>query len=285
MEIGEHYIPQFYLKGFENSSKPSYIYVYEKGYTKILNLPISKVAKENNRWPKKIEEYFANKIEAPANPVLEKIRNRELISSSDKVTLSDYLIVLWLRVPRGFERAKEIYPDVMKKIFANTEQQIHVLIEKYPSKKEALQQRLQELPRLKLELEKELPKELWYQTLSLDNLPMVRAVIPAMTWIFITSEKGSSFLTSDNPLFFFEWQGIGKLESEITFPISSEIVLWATWRKDLKKNQYVAQREPVIREINRRIASSTTRYVYYSMEAEWVTKLVNRKSWRLNRIA
>jgi hypothetical protein len=282
--MGEHYIPQYYLSGFCDPSAPSKIWVYEKGNERIFLSGIKNIAHENNRWPQKTEEYFANSIEAPANHVLDKIRNRELISQSDKVTLSDYMIILWKRVPRGFERSKAIYPEVMNEVFANIEQKMYALIEKYPSKKELLQERLQELPKLKLEYEKELPKELWYQTLSPDALPMVRTVLPAMTWVFFTSDNRQPLLTSDNPVFFFEWYGLGKPKSEITFPISSEIVLWATWRSGIVENQYAAIKDSILNEINRRTASSATKYMYYSIEANWVVNLINKNNWKLHSI-
>jgi len=282
--MGKHCIPQYYLSGFSDPFAPSKIWVYEKGSKRIFQSNIKNIANEKNRWPQHIEEYLANKIETPANPVLGKIRNRQPISQSDKEILSAYMVGMMQRVDKGLERMKEIAPKIIDQVFDDLEKRILKDIEQNPSKKEKLQAILRNLPNLKSRYKNDFPLEIWYQNLNPKVLPQILAIFPAMTWVFFTSEKGPPFLTSDNPLFFFEWQGMGKPESEITFPISSEITLWATWRKDIKKNQYVAQQEAVIREINRRIASSATRYVYYSMEADWVVNLINRKSWRLNRI-
>ena len=279
----QHYIPQYYLEGFTEFPDSSNIWVYEKGSDRIFRTAIKAIANENNRWPKSVEEYLANQIETPAKPVLDKIRNRQPITQSDKDTLSAYMLIMLQRVPKGLERTKARAPEVLDKVFNDLEIEIKRLIEEHPSKKDTLQKRLQELPGLKLKYEKNFPMEVWYQNLRPDALPKVRAVLPAMTWIFLTSDKRQPFLTNDNPFFFFEGLGIGRPESEITFPISSNVTLWATWRKNLRED-YIAAKDHIIREINRRTASATTKYAYYSEEAQWVVNLINKKHLRLNRL-
>jgi hypothetical protein len=281
--MGQHYIPRYYLEGFTEFPDSSNIWVYEKGDDRVFQTSIKSVANENNRWPRSVEEYLANRIETPAKPVLDKIRNRRPITQSDKDTLSAYMVLMLQRVPRGFERMKAKAPEVLDKLFNDLEMDIKRLVEEHPSKKDTLQNRLHELSDWKLKYEKDFPMEVWYQNLRPDALPKVRAVLPAMTWIFLTSDKRQSFLTNDNPLFFFEGMGIGRPESEITFPISSRVTLWATWRKNLREG-YIAAKDSIIREINRRTASATTKYAYYSEQAKWVVRLINNKNLRLNRL-
>ncbi|PIU57506.1 MAG: hypothetical protein COS88_00905, partial [Chloroflexi bacterium CG07_land_8_20_14_0_80_51_10] len=225
----------------------------------------------------------ANQIEDPAKPVLDKIRSRQPMAVNNKETLSDYMVIMLKRVPKDLERITANFPAVLERVFANLNKEILRLIEEHPSEKDIFQERLQELPRLKLKYENEFPMELWYDTLTPDSLPRVRAILPAMTWVFLTSEKKQPFLTSDNPLFFFEGLGMGRPESEITFPISSRIALWATWRKDLRES-YIPAKDAAIKEINRRTASAATKYVYYSEETQWVVDLINKKNVRLNRL-
>lgn len=280
--MGQHYIPQYYLEGFTESPDSSNIWVYEKGNSRIFRTSTKTAANENNRWPKSVEDYLANQIEAQANPVLDKIRSRQPISQSDKEALSDYMIVMLQRVPRGLERAKEIAPEVQDQVFENVEKEIKRLIKAYPSKKNLLQNRLQELDVLKLQYENEFPMEVWYQIIKSDAFPQIRAILPTMTWVFFVSSKKQRFLTNDNPIFFFEGLGIGKPESEITFPLSSNVTLWATWLNS--KEGYIPAKDAIVREINRRTASAATRYVYYSEEAQWVVNLANKKKFRLNKL-
>jgi hypothetical protein len=281
--MGQHYIPQYYLEGFTNSAASSNIWVYKKGSSRIFRTAIKTVANENKRWSKSVEAYLANKIEAPAKPVLDKIRNRQPIAQGDKEVLSAYMVVMLKRVPRGMERTKTNAPKVLNKVFASVENDILKLIQEHPSKASVLESRLQELHSLKSKYENEFPLELWYNNLTPDNTPGLLALLPAMTWIFLTSEKRQPFLANDNPVFFFESLGIGKPESEITFPISSTIALWAIWRKNLVEG-YTTAKDAVIREINRRTASAATKYVYYSIEAPWVVSLINKKNLKLHRL-
>ena len=281
--MGQHYIPQYYLKGFSDSPISSNIWVYEKGSKQIFKKPIKKVANENKRWPESVEAYLANKIETPAKPVLDKIRNRQPIMQGDKEVLSAYMVVMLKRVPRGKERTKANAPKALNKAFAIVENNILKRFGENPSLAGVRQHYLQELQSLKFEYENEFPLELWYNNLNPENTPRLRATLPAMTWVFLTSERKQPFLTNDNPVFFFEGLGIGRPESEVTFPISSTIALWATWRKNLVEG-YIAAKDADIIQINRRTASTATKYVYYSIQAPWVVALINKKNMKLHRL-
>ncbi len=281
--MGDHYIPQHYLSGFSDKSAPSKIWVYQKSSRRTLYTTIKSAANENNRWPKDIEQYLANKVETPANPVLDKIRYQQQITQSEKELLSAYMVVMMQRVDRGLERMKKLAPKVIDNVFNSVEKEILKAINKNPSRI-SLQFILHNLPNLKSKYEKEFPKEIWYQNIKPSVLPQIRAVLPAMTWVFFTSDRGQSFLTCDNPVCFFEWQGIGKPQSEITFPISSEVTLWATWKSNIVDLQYSTIRETHIQEINRRVVHSATKYAYYSMKADWVINIVNKKNLRLHRM-
>jgi len=281
--MGQHYIPQYYLDGFSDSPTSSNIWVYEKDSNRIFRTTTKTVANENRRWPKSVEAYLANQVEAPAKSVLEKIRNRKPIMQGDKDVLSAYMVVMLKRVPRGLERTKTNAPDVLEQTFASLNIDILRLISEHPSKASILQNRLQELQSLKLKYQSEFPMEVWYDNLTPDSSPRLLAILPAMTWIFLSSDKRQPFLTNDNPVFFFESLGIGRPESEISFPISSTIALWATWRTNLVEG-YTAAKDATIKEINRRTASAATRYVFYSVKAPWVVSLVNKRTLKLHRM-
>jgi hypothetical protein len=280
--MGQHYIPQHYLRSFCAPLSSSEIWVYEKGNERIFNTNVWTAANENHRWPKEIEEYLEKKIETPANRVLDKIQNRQILTNAEKDVLSAYIITMMERVPEGLKRTKEIFPKVREEVFEGLEKSILKLIEENPSKKEILQQRLKELPYYKTKYENEFPQEIWYRSISANTFPRTRLVLPTMTWRFLTSDKKQPFLTNDNPVFYFKSLGIARPNSEITFPISSEIALWATW--DNVKECFLLAKEPIVQEINRRTASNTTRFAYYSMEANWVTNLINKKHWKFHRI-
>jgi hypothetical protein len=275
--MGQHFIPQYYLKGFGNDLNFDNIWVYEKGSSRVFNTTIGSVANENQRWPDKTEKYLANQIEAPANSVIEKIVARQTVTPQDKDIFSAYMVVMWKRVPEGLKRANALAPKAIDEAFDRLHNEILRLMEEHPSKASALESKLQELPNLRAKYENEFPKELWYFNITPDTPLRLRVWFSTMTWVFLTSDKGQQpFLTSDNPVFFFPDIGIGKPESEITFPVSSTTTLWVTWRADLQDG-YLSASENAVKEINRRTVGNATRYVYYSQNAGWVASLVNKK--------
>ena len=77
--------------------------------------------------------------------------------------------------------------------------------------------------------------------------------------------------------------GVGRRQSEITFPISSNIVLWANWRADIK-NGYSETNNQIVREINRRTATNITRFCYFSADEAWIQKFINKEGHKLNFI-
>jgi hypothetical protein len=102
-----------------------------------------------------------------------------------------------------------------------------------------------------------------------------------MTWQFLTFDRGPAFLASDNPVFYFRCLGIANIESEVSFPISSNVALWATWRGDFEDG-YVSTRESWVRGLNRRTASSATRYLFHPISEDWILPLLLKSSWRIN---
>jgi len=281
--MGQHYIPQYYLKGFCYPQEPSYSYVYEKGKDTCFRAPIKTIANEKLRWPEEVETYLAEKIEAPANPILNKIRNHQQLTNEDKDILSSYMVVMLQRVDEGFKRKQELAPSIIEDTFNHLNKIILELIERHPEKKSNLEKSLADLQELKPKYEKEMPKELWYYGITPDTPLQVRFIMRDMTWNFFTTNKWHPFLTCDNPVFFFKYNGIGSPDSEITFPISSTVALWATWNRKIAEG-YIPAREPLVREINRRTTDNATRWVYGSIKENWVVSLINKKHLKHKRI-
>jgi len=275
--MGQHYVPQYYLEGFTDIY--SKIHQYEKGKITILSTATQSVANENHRWSSETENYLANQIEVPANPVLKNIRNKLPINQLEKEVLAAYMVVLLRRVPKGWQRTKKFVPE----FFDNLENLVLKLMEEHPAKIDILKRRQLEIKELRTKWENEFPSELWSEYLKPDYTPQILAALPAMTWTFLVSERGIPFLTNDNPVFFFEGLGIGKTESEVIFPVSSSVTLFASWKANFVEG-YVSAKEVIIREINRRTASNTTKYAFYSREANWVVNLINKKHYKLYRI-
>jgi len=284
--MGHHYVPQYYLSGFANPANT--ICAYEKGSQRVFCAGTRRVATETGYYSDEIEHYLANTVEGPANSVIKKIRERQIITVRDKIDLSKYMVVMLKRVPRGKERIEEKSPDVLEGLLDDLDEQLTELLNRYPDIAH-LKQKKEELNQLRKKIEtdpdykNDLVKDGWLKLLPPDMTPKSVKALSLMIWRFLTFDRESVFLTSDNPVFFFTNIGIGNEHSEVTFPISSNVVLWATWRQDLKEGYFHAK-ESQIYQINRRTVSIATRYVFHSDEADWVIKLVNRKGHNIRRL-
>jgi len=100
-----------------------------------------------------------------------------------------------------------------------------------------------------------------------------------MTWHFFIAPQGHAFLTGDNPVFIPEQHGLGKNISELSFPISTNVALVASWHSKLKEGFFKATPQ-VVKELNRRTAHKASRCLYFSKNLEWVVTLLNRSVYK-----
>jgi len=281
--MGHHYVPQFYLKGFSKDNG-KVIWRYDKHERNCLKTQVKNIAHETGFYSHEIEEYLANTVEGPANDVIKKIRNRIVISTPDKLALSTYMTCMLKRVPRGKEQIKEFSPKIAKElreevetISDSTTTEENKRIVEYT--REHKQEMLETIERYS----RDLPKGIWLNHIPAEKSPDAVKAFSLMTWQFFLFDEYPAFLTSDNPVFYFTTFGIGNPQSEVSFPISSNVALWASRRIDLKEG-YVRVSPKEVKELNRRTASSATRFVFHSIHAEWVLPLLLKGRLRLNRI-
>jgi hypothetical protein len=212
---------------------------------------------------------------------LDKIINLEPLTLKDRKILSDFISVFIKRVPDGLARAYEWYDEVSDEVFDYLKAEIEMLIEVHPDKRALLESRIEELEEHRDDGDIT-PKQIWEKILPPDVSPVISIVLRMMHWQFFVHDHKPAFLTSDNPVFFFKDMGVGKTRSELTFPISQYVTLWASWRQaDI---EYIPVDDEVVKEINRRTVDEATRYVFFSKEADWIINLVNKDKLALHFI-
>jgi hypothetical protein len=194
-----------------------------------------------------------------------------------------YILVMRYRVPKHKERLFQRAPELLQKITTEVEEEILELQKQHPEKTDLLEKRLQELKNPSPERKQKLFEDVWLQNIIVDPKRSSFQALSAMTWQFVTPKLGEQlFVTSDNPVFHFEWMGIGKPMSEVTFPISKNIALWATWRTDLRED-FVTVRTQFVKEINRRTLKIARNFVYSANAESWIANLLNnQEKIRLN---
>ena len=185
------------------------------------------------------------------------------------------------RVPHHKDLVGQWLDENAESYFNALDMQIRNMLESYPDKKQIMDKRLAELETIRRE-KRIKPEHVWFNLLTSDTLPNVSWALENMTWQFLTT-KEDSFITSDNPVFFFREIGVGRINSEVTFPVSRRIALWLTWQ-DKSCEGFRLAKDQFINEINRRTASAATKYVFFSSGKHWIINLVNKTQIHLHHL-
>ena len=94
----------------------------------------------------------------------------------------------------------------------------------------------------------------------------------------------AQFLTGDNPAFFFEGFGLGTPRAELTFPIASDLALFGCWQGHKADLIHIQARPVLVRELNRRVASGSERFVFFHSEQAWVSTVADKQDPHLSEI-
>lgn len=268
--MGKHEIPQYYLRGFASDHERTLIWQFGKQGEAPLEIPIRVAAQRRDFYPEDVEKFLAEAVEGPANPILDQLREQRVLDGEQRWVFARYVLAMSRRT--SFNRdwlLENVIPEVLEKRFPE-------LLEQLPKHQDAIRS-LQEAwtERLPPELD---PSE------TRPNLgEEVIAGMCLMTWRFLVAEGPSYFMTGDNPVFYDRHLGMGKPTSELTFPLSTRVALWLTWRSDLEERFYPTP-QGAVREVNRRTAHGATRMLFYHKAAPWVGVLASRKKHRLTRL-
>ncbi len=286
--MGDHYVPQAYLRGFTDPQSVNMIWVYDKLQRKFFPnaTNIINVAQENGFYGPEIENALSSDIENPANPVLEKLRRREAITDSERYSLSVYIAVMLSRVPRRRAKVKEKLPAQIESTIQQVIEAIDHIAATTDIQPEIVRKRLRELEEIRAEYLAKPPEPVIQEINAKIPRPSEKLVdlIYSMVWRFFIADRGPTrFLTTDNPAFFFESYGFGREESELSFPISSQICLLGNWQAGEGAERFFEIPDFYVKEMNRRNTSAATRFVFYHRRADWIPTLAH-KHLHLNRI-
>ncbi len=283
--MGYHYVPKKYLKGFSDPLHLDFVWQFDKKAAKFSGQPVAieKVAQQRGFYDPNIEKKLNDIIEIPGNRVLEKLRFDEEITKEDRAILSIYIATMITRVPQHRKRALELAPKALDKAVSRCKQQIRELaalgdiedsiVAEHLTTIDNTEEKLREISPLEAVPELRIP---WPSN-------RITRLIFSMTWRFIVADESSFFLTSDNPAFFFECYGLGKLESELTFPISSRLVLFGSWSPIRLRNQKIRNSQ-LVKLANRRIAYGASRFIFSRAKKPWIPKIASKNIEQLSII-
>lgn len=288
-----HVLPKLYLKGFVIKQDEPFIWVYKrsepynpgsKRYNhngKSSNNPyFETVTNAGAEWDffadpqkdgaKDVEtfENILESLEKPADTIFKKLRAHQAITQVEKCIFSQYVILMQTRVWSGRERIKKQLPET--------------LVSYEPPKEFFEEINFKDTPELRAR---------WKE--AADNLAMqpdfhinihnrVAAVAPdsfrvqalqRMTWTFYVAPKSYSFFTGDDPVFIPKF-GFGWNNSELSFPISTDVALIASWNKSMTEG-FEEAKPQIVKEINRRTIGQASK-IYFSQNPDWVVTMLNK---------
>lgn len=226
--MGDHYVPQYYLRGFAEDDR---LWAYDREECRKFETQPKSIANETGMYGEDLEAILANEVEHPAKPAIEKVRARQRLDADDREALARYIAMLWKRVPRGRERVAEGMPEVAEDLRRRYTAAFATVAAENPSLADRAALRTKELHAA---LDKCLvdPSPVWRDVLRKEHTStnLVEALL-RMNWRFLCSDR-LQFLTCDNPVFFFESEGIGKPESELSILLrfGDDVGKLAGWR-------------------------------------------------------
>lgn len=278
--MGHHYVPQRYLRNFQDPSRPGSLWLYDKQNIAVRPAAIKSVAQAKNYYTPEIESQLALQVEIPGNAVIEKLIAWQPITPGERFQLAFYIATMLKRVPRSRSRAKALFPGLLVETLEGYRAGFRALSEEGRYDPELIARRMSEIEAIFARYSTNPPQNV----LDVAKVPWpskeLVGYIFSMNWHVYTTTGPQFFMTSDNPAFFFEGLGVNKADSELTFPLSSHFALNASWRGPPGAVLRSRLRQYGVREFNRRILSTTERLVFYHEDAYWLRQYLPRKpSW------
>lgn len=259
--------------------------MYDKKERRFSEPAVAKIAQERAFYKNEVEVHLNTDVESPANPVIGKLRRREPITPEERASLAVYIAVMLMRVPNRRLKAFEMYPGIVDKTVHRTMEKIRHLGETTAIDPEIVTRRLRQVEAVRTKVLQNPPEAFVEQIHAPWPSEKVVNAIWSMTWRYLVNLDGPIFfLTTDNPAFFFESYGVGRSESEISFPISSNVCILGNWQPTSDSEQFLVATQGAVKEMNRRNASTATRFLFYQELAPWIEKIAQEKRPFLSRI-
>lgn len=290
-----HILPKLYLSGFIITPGQPFIWAYKRGEKynpgngKITNNPCKHsigrlTARDFYAYPvedgtKDFDSYenFLEKLEKPADQVFRKLRSRQTITSKEKQIFCLYLVQMVKRVPA---HRKEL-SDIAKIVATTYEMPQEAMARLNLPNDETTRRRVKQLT-ARLSQQEGFDNRIHLKVLSLVTSSLLLDVLAKMSWRFFVAPPNHRFLTGDNPVFFTRPIGLDKADSEISFPISSEICLAASNR--VYPEGFIEAPTQIVKELNRRTATHALQFLYSSQSEPWIVTLFNKEHHVLHRI-
>ena len=281
--MGHHYVPQRYLRNFQDTTDMGKIWLHDKERLSPRSASIKWVAHSKGYYSEETERRLATEVEGPGSDAIEKIIAGASLDDVERLRVALYIGTMMKRVPRNRRKGKELFPVVLDDVVERCKADFEAFAAEMLVDPELVAMRLAQLDKLREQYEVAPPQEVLDQVNEPWPTINVLSAIYNMTWRVVESPGPQFFITSDNPMFFFEGLGVGDPQAEITFPLASSHALIGSWQG--RPGTIIRATVPLkwIREINRRVASTTERFGFYHRQAPWLLEILAKEKPQLTR--
>ena len=272
--MGHHYVPQRYLRNFECPGNPGFIWQHEKKTGEARAVAIKKAAQASDYYEPEVEALLAEVVESPTTPIIDKLTKAEAISPDERHQLALYIGTMLMRVPARRRKTMQQYPGQVADYVKESRAEFERLARTLPDADATIvAKRLAELDVWAKKHARNPPEEVIEQIRSPWPYTSMVSAIEEMTWRVMVSAGPQYFITSDNPAFYFGGSGLGKPQSELSFPLSTTHAWHGSWQAAASILAYVQSSQGFVKEINRRLASTADR-AFYHESAPWLLQIL-----------
>ncbi len=277
--MGDHYLTQGYLRAWETNSR---LWLYDRLKRRSHRTQAKSVTNENGMYSPELERRLANTLDGSGVEVLRKFDAGEQLSDAERRLMATFLFVQWKRVPSARARFLQMLPatkvEVEEELLADV-QALELINNSWADRGPALRAEMSQA--IKRFNERD-DMSLWHQNIEAEVSDRVIDTLLSFNWVLVRTGPGM-LLTSDNPIYFHEHEGLGGARSELTFPLSPSSALWAT-REPISDGSVFAAKNSFAKELNRRTAHRSCRWVISATNADWIPGFLFKGSWTLNRL-
>jgi Protein of unknown function (DUF4238) len=294
-----HLVPRYYLGGFTCPGSDKKLCQFDRDKDEPIITTIVNAGVQNDFYTLDepdgtrdritVESWLSEEIEGSAHAAIRKVRNFQPIDQSERDALARYMSVMPTRGDWHWQHAAQIAPKVAAEMHVELDKELDQQAAARHSADKAF---VEERRKLIHEIVESIAADPPSEVLMPRDMRGVEAVLGMMTWRFLHREGEPCFITSDNPVYTDLGVGLRHPRTEVLFPISKTILLWATWYEQYehipRKFRSGLRRSPnrpegfwlcskrMVKNANRLIVRNATRFVWAWTGQSWIQKLLTQ---------
>lgn len=286
------------MKGFLDPTKETFLWVYDKEKAHVFSSTPGNIAcqkhyhtfiNEMGEQDTDNIEHLYGLIETDASVVVRKIHENMQLEENDKSKFSVFVASMMVRVPNHRINIEKVVAKSIvdrEKILAFNKEAFHASYEKFledtgTNRDMSAEDIRQFILNGAYGVTTNPQVSLYFSTKSIER---IANVFRQMNWQFITSTNEYKYLSSDNPLFYYDpthdpnsFYGVGLLNKniEVTLPLSQDICAFGGWQKPAQYTR-ITGRNQLVKKINKRTVVSALRYVFSSKNSAALLQFISK---------